>query len=146
LTPVEKAVTEMQSDRKLIFVQEWNQWELDRKRIIGQLWRYGFQKSDRVCVSVAIDEAMIVALELKETAVCKSVAVAYYINNSLFHVRIRLMSDMVPHTSSPLEQKSLLAAACMSGFRVDDEEMEIEMWKENTAAGAVSGRNHWLWQ
>lgn len=140
------AAAEIRPDRKLIFVHDVDQWELSRKLIIERLSRYGFEQHDRVCISMAIDEAMLIALELKAEGACKSAMIAYFLDNSVFHMRIRFIGEVAPHASSVWSRDPwLLAAACMSGVRTDNGKMELEMWKESTFAKAAAGMDRRLW-
>jgi hypothetical protein len=126
----------------VIFVHDYYEWERGRKRIIEQLTRYGFRQNDRMCVSVAVDEVLLIALERIKTGTCKSAAIAYFINSNVIHVRIRFMGGAAPDFFPGREHSPwLLAAACMSGVRSNEDQTEIEMWKENTVAGAASTRS-----
>lgn len=137
----------MQPDRKLIFVHDCREWELGRKRIVEQLSRYGFRQQDRMCISVAIDEAMINVLQRKLAGDCGSAAVAYFINNDVFHMRVRLVGNNARLASWQREINPwLLAAACMSGIRTDEDGTGVEMWKNNTVTAAASERSQRLRQ
>jgi CheY-like chemotaxis protein len=127
-------------DRRLIFVRDGVQWEQTRKGIVVQLARYGYQRANRMCISVALDEAITFALDGAAYGGHDSAAmIAYSVSSRAFHVRIKLVAGTtrtVPAVGREGDDKNrwLLASACMSKVRVTKDGTEIDMWRDNDSS------------
>lgn len=145
----QNVVRELARDKRVVFTHDSIQWERERTRIINQLKRYGYRPEDRMCISVALDEALDIALaQAVDGSRDPAAMVAYSVGIQMFHVRVRLG----PHSERTVRRSDtggvdhdrwLLAAACMSGIRFRKGGSEIDMWKENKgkidgSAGAAS--------
>lgn len=120
-------------DRKLIFIHGSEAWERDRKRLVDQLARYGFTRPDRMCISVALDEAVTFATRWRDDhpGPRPDVMMAYSLSADEFRARVRLVS---PSPQPPEgNDRWALALSCMTGMRVSSDGTEVEMWKSRTA-------------
>ena len=132
------ASADLEPERRLIFVQDFVQWERVRKRIVEQLTRYGFPMEDRMCISVALDESITFAIDQTVDNSYKSTAMlAYTLSNRSFHVRIKFgpgMNRTMRWRGAEYSDKNRwrLASVCMSGVRPRTEGNEVYMWKDNS--------------
>jgi len=132
------------TDKRVIFVRDFDHWERVRKRMVDQMSRYGFTAADRSSVSIALDETISAGLEcLNDERFGSRPRIAYSIGPEVIQISIRFSPRAVPDTG-PLPVGSavpestdagrwLLSAICMSGFRLTHRGFEIDMWRNNSA-------------
>jgi hypothetical protein len=129
------------ADRRLVFVRDAVQWERDRTRIMLQLACHGFPLRDRICVSIALDEAVTNATGEWPGGAGLAAMVGYSVSARAFHMHVRRVAAGAglredPEADDHERNRWLLLSACMTDVRLSCAGNKIDMWKHNSAGAS----------